>query len=80
MCIQVNKHHERSKCCDVVICLNDTLKAIDDFQNTIHWDKIQMLKELHLDKINGTKNVLFFLSSAPTHHSFIWAEAQGSSL
>ena len=29
-----------------------------------------MLKKFPLDKINGTKNVLFFLSRAPTHHSF----------
>ena len=29
-----------------------------------------MLKKFPSDKINGTKNVLFFLSRAPTHHSF----------
>ena len=29
-----------------------------------------MLKKVPSDKINGTKNVLFFLSRAPTHHSF----------
>ena len=29
-----------------------------------------MLKTFPLDKINGTKNALFFLSRAPTHHSF----------
>ena len=29
-----------------------------------------MLKKFPLDKINGTKNVLFFLSRASTHHSF----------
>ena len=29
-----------------------------------------MLKKLSSDKINGTKNALFFLSRAPTHHSF----------
>ena len=28
-----------------------------------------MLKKFPSDKINGTKNVLFFLSRAPTHHS-----------
>ena len=27
-------------------------------------------KKIPSDKINGTKNVLFFLSRAPTHHSF----------
>ena len=37
-------------------------------QYTIHWDKTQILKKFPLDKINGTKNVLFFLSRAPTHH------------
>ena len=39
-------------------------------QYTIHWDKTQMLKKIPSDKINGTKNALFFLSRAPTHHSF----------
>ena len=37
---------------------------------TIHWDKTQILKKIFSDKINGTKNALFFLSRAPTHHSF----------
>ena len=39
-------------------------------QYTIHWDKRQMLKDFSLDKINGTKNTLLFLSRAPTYHSF----------
>ena len=39
-------------------------------QYPIHWDKTQMLKEFSLDKINVTKNALFFLSQAPAHHSF----------
>ena len=39
-------------------------------QYTIHWDKTQMLKKLPSDKINGTKNAFFFLSRAPTNHSF----------
>ena len=29
-------------------------------QYTIHWDKTQMLKKIPSDKINGTKNILFF--------------------
>ena len=29
-----------------------------------------MLKKFPSDKINGTKNALFFLSWAPPHHSF----------
>ena len=29
-----------------------------------------MLKKFPLNKINGTKNTFFFLSRAPTHHSF----------
>ena len=29
-----------------------------------------MSKKLPLGKINGTKTALFFLSRAPTHHSF----------
>ena len=28
------------------------------------------VKEFPLDKLNATKNVLFFLSRAPTHHNF----------
>ena len=39
-------------------------------QYTIHWDKTQMLKKIPSDKINGTKNALFFLSRAPSHHNF----------
>ena len=31
---------------------------------------MQMLKKFSLGKISGTKNALFFLSRAPTHHSF----------
>ena len=29
-----------------------------------------MSKKFPLDKINGTKNLLFFLSRDPSHHSF----------
>ena len=29
-----------------------------------------MFKKISSDKISGTKNVLFFLSRAPTNHSF----------
>ena len=47
-----------------------------------------MLKKFPSDKINGTKNALFFLLRAPTHYGFtfnlrflaISAEAQGPSL
>ena len=39
-------------------------------QYTIHSDKSQRQKKIPLDKINGTKNALFFLSRAPTHHGF----------
>ena len=35
-----------------------------------HWDKTQMLKKIPSDKINSTKNALFFISWAPSHHSF----------
>ena len=50
------------------------------------WDQTQMLKKFPLAKMNNTKNALFFLLQAPTHHSFtfnlqfLWAEAQGLSL
>ena len=36
----------------------------------VHWDKTQMLQKFPSDKINVTKNALFFHSRAPTHHSF----------
>ena len=29
-----------------------------------------MLKKIPSDKINGTKNALFFISQAPSHHGF----------
>ena len=38
--------------------------------NTPYIEIKQMLKKFPWDKINGTKNALFFLSRAPTHHSF----------
>ena len=41
-------------------------------QYTIHWDKIQILQQFPSDKTNGTKTAFFFLSRAPTHHSFIF--------
>ena len=34
-----------------------------------------MLKNFPPNKINGTKNALFFLSQAPTHHSFTFSFA-----
>ena len=36
----------------------------------MHWDKKIYVKKHLSDKINDTKNALFFLSQAPTHHSF----------
>ena len=36
----------------------------------IHSDTTQMLKKFSSDKINDTKNALFSLLQAPTHHSF----------
>ena len=33
--------------------------------------KAQALIKIHSDKTNGTKNALFFLSRAPTHHSLL---------
>ena len=51
--------------CYVKICI--FWKCI---QYTIQWDKTQILKNFPSDIINGTKDVLFFLSWAPTHHSF----------
>ena len=42
----------------------DTLKAFDDFKS-----KRKVYKVMFFDKRNGTKNALFFLARAPTHHS-----------
>ena len=42
-------------------------KCISD---TIHWKKNINLKKNPFNKINDTKKALFFLSLAPTHHSF----------
>ena len=39
-------------------------------QYIIHLVKTQMLQKIPLDKINGTKSVLFFILRAPTHHIF----------
>ena len=39
-------------------------------EQTIHWDKTQMLQKFPSDKINSTKNAFFFLSRAPSHHCF----------
>ena len=39
-------------------------------QYSIPWHKKQFSKKF--PKINGTKNALFFLSRAPTHHIFIF--------
>ena len=39
-------------------------------QYTIYWDKTQMLTKVLSDKINGTNNVLFFLSRAPNQHTY----------
>ena len=41
--------------------------------NTLNNDITQMLKKFPSDKINSTKNVLFFLSRAPTHHRFTFS-------
>ena len=39
---------------------------------SIHYTlrQIKNVKKFPSDKINGTKKALFFLSRAPTHHSF----------
>ena len=39
-------------------------------QYSMHWGKTQMLQKFHSDKDTVQKNALFFLSRAPTHHSF----------
>ena len=39
-------------------------------RHTIHCDKSQMLENIPSDKINGAKMPFFFLSQAPTYHSF----------
>ena len=47
-----------------------TNKKMYEVSFLICWDKTQMLRKFPSDKINGTKNALFFLSRAPTHNSF----------
>ena len=39
---------------------------------SIHYTlrQITNVKQFPSDKVNGTKNALFFLSQAPSHHSF----------
>ena len=56
-------------------------------QYTIHQDKTHILKKIPSNKINGTKNVLFFISRGLSHQFYFdqyaipkWAEVQGSSL
>ena len=39
-------------------------------QYTIHYGKTEMLSKFPSIKTNRTKNALFLLSQAPTHHSF----------
>ena len=39
-------------------------------QYTIHCDTMQMLRKFPPDKINCTKDVLFFILRAPNHHIF----------
>ena len=39
-------------------------------QYNILWDKMQMLKKILLDKINDTKNALFFASSNSSQFCF----------
>ena len=38
--------------------------------NTLYIEIKHILKKFPSNKINGTENALFFLSRAPTHHSF----------
>ena len=56
--------------------IKETLKAAynvysESVFNTLYIvKKHKCLKKIPSDKIKGTKNALFFLSRAPTHHSF----------
>ena len=52
--------------------LFDMLKYVysESVFNTPYIEKKQMLKKFPSNKINGTKYALFFISRAPTHHSF----------
>ena len=38
--------------------------------NTLYIEIEKNVKKIPSHKMNGTKNALFFLSQAPTHHSF----------
>ena len=41
-----------------------------NIQYTINWNKTQMLRKITLDKINDTKNALFFVSSNSSQFYF----------
>ena len=66
-----NKQQQCMKYC-FLICKSIYIKFV---QYIIHWEKTQMLKKIPSCKINVTKNALFFLSGAPTHHSFTFTFA-----
>ena len=64
------KKQQKCKKWCFLICKSKCILKVYSIQKTIHWDRIQILKKFLSDKINGTINALFFLSQAPTHHSF----------
>ena len=45
-------------------------KSSESLFSTLYNEIKKMLKKFPLEKINVTKNALFFLSRAPTYHSF----------
>ena len=55
---------------------------------SVHYTLRQIFKKFPSDKVNGAKSALFFLSRAPSHHSYTLqliavnygAEAQSPSL
>ena len=62
--------NKQQKCMKHCFLLHKVCMLWKCIQYTIHWNEILMLKKFSSDKINGTKNKLFFLSQALTHHSF----------
>ena len=64
------KNKQKSVKSNVLLICKSKYVYSESVFNTLYSDIQQMLKDFSSDKINGTKNVLFFLSRTPTHHSF----------
>ena len=71
--LRLHCRQEATKVYEVMIFDMEKYVFFKSVFNTLNDDITQMLKKFPSDKINGTKNVLFFLSWAPTHHRFTFS-------